>query len=73
MQNLESFNVKTFSYFPFNDSVGLIVGKTASQGQFNIWNLMISEGFVNFSNIELAFKHCPDKIPIAILFDSQSA
>lgn len=33
------------------------VWETATQGEFNIWNLMISEGFVNLTDIELAFKH----------------
>lgn len=31
LQNLESFNIKASSYFPSNDSVGLIVGKTADK------------------------------------------
>ncbi|MEH2254448.1 hypothetical protein [Nostoc sp.] len=33
------------------------VWETTTQGEFNIWNLMISEGFVNLTDIELAFKH----------------
>ncbi|MHC5740355.1 MAG: hypothetical protein ACYTXT_00355 [Nostoc sp.] len=35
----------------------LFVWETATQGEFNIWNLMISEGFVHLTDIELAFKH----------------
>ncbi|MEH2026491.1 nuclease A inhibitor family protein [Nostoc sp.] len=31
LQDMESFNVKTSSYFPENDSVGLIVGKTTDE------------------------------------------
>ncbi|MEH2126183.1 hypothetical protein [Nostoc sp.] len=33
------------------------VWETANQGEFNLWNLMISEGFVHLTDIELAFKH----------------
>ncbi|MEH2240882.1 hypothetical protein [Nostoc sp.] len=33
------------------------VWETTNQGEFNIWNLMISEGFVNLTDIELAFTH----------------
>ncbi|MEH2378337.1 MAG: hypothetical protein V7K27_05440 [Nostoc sp.] len=33
------------------------VWETTTQGEFNLWNLMISEGFVHLTNIELAFKH----------------
>lgn len=33
------------------------VSETVTQGEFNTWNLMISEGFVNLTDIELAFKH----------------
>ncbi|WP_448266029.1 hypothetical protein [Nostoc sp. DSM 114159] len=35
----------------------LFVWENAIQGEFNIWNLMISEGFVHLTDIELAFKH----------------
>ncbi|MEH2357445.1 hypothetical protein [Nostoc sp.] len=35
----------------------LFVWETANQGEFNLWNLMISEGFVHLTDIELAFKH----------------
>ncbi|MDZ7993222.1 MAG: hypothetical protein RM022_030575 [Nostoc sp. EfeVER01] len=35
----------------------LFVWETATQGEFNLWNLMISEGFVHLTDIELAFKH----------------
>lgn len=31
--------------------------KTEPQGEFNIWNLMISEGFVSLTDSELAFEH----------------
>ena len=31
--------------------------ETATQGEFNLWNLMISEGFVNPTDIELVFEH----------------
>jgi hypothetical protein len=33
------------------------VWETITQGEFNLWNLMISEGFVNLTDIELVFKH----------------
>jgi hypothetical protein len=33
------------------------VWKTEIQGKFNLWNLMISEGFVNLTDVELVFKH----------------
>lgn len=33
------------------------VWETTTQGEFNLWNLMISEGFVHLTDIELAFKH----------------
>ncbi len=33
------------------------VWETAIQGEFNVWNLMISEGFVNLTDVELAFTH----------------
>ncbi|MFN6529064.1 hypothetical protein [Nostoc sp. ChiSLP03a] len=33
------------------------VWETPNQGEFNLWNLMISEGFVNLTDIKLAFKH----------------
>ncbi|MEH2089362.1 hypothetical protein [Nostoc sp.] len=35
----------------------LFIWENAIQGEFNIWNLMISEGFVHLTDIELAFKH----------------
>ncbi|MEH1807349.1 hypothetical protein [Nostoc sp.] len=34
-----------------------VVWETTAQGEFNLWNLMISEGFVHLTDIELAFKH----------------
>ena len=34
-----------------------VVWETTTQGEFNLWNLMISEGFVHLTDIELAFKH----------------
>lgn len=34
-----------------------ILFETANQGEFNLWNLMITEGFVTLTDIELAFEH----------------
>jgi hypothetical protein len=34
-----------------------IVWETINNGEFNLWNLMMSEGFVNRTDIELAFEH----------------
>lgn len=31
--------------------------ETVTQGEFNLWNLMINEGFVNPTDIELVFEH----------------
>ncbi|BAY81096.1 hypothetical protein NIES267_05610 [Calothrix parasitica NIES-267] len=31
--------------------------ETSTQGEFNLWNLMINEGFVNPTDIELVFEH----------------
>ena len=33
------------------------VWETATQGEFNLWNVMISQGFVNPTDIELVFEH----------------
>lgn len=31
--------------------------ETEIQGEFSLWNLMISEGFVNLTDVERAFEH----------------
>lgn len=35
----------------------ILFWETSTQGEFNFWNLMISEGFVNLTDLELAFDH----------------
>ncbi|QIR38605.1 hypothetical protein HCG51_19145 [Tolypothrix sp. PCC 7910] len=43
LQDLESFNVKTSSYFPDNDLVGLIVGKTADGNWIAVFHTLYKE------------------------------